>query len=49
MPIFPLQQPSNKVLAAFLLPSWLKMQSHPTGSAAQLKEGLKELEKILED
>ena len=49
MPIFPVQQVSNKTLAALLLPSWLKMQSHPTGSTAQLKEGLRELEEILEN
>jgi hypothetical protein len=36
------------MLAALLLPSWLKMQSSPTGSTALLKAGLKELEKALE-
>ncbi len=47
MPIFP--QPSNKTLAAMLLPSWLKIQSTPTGSADQLKQGLKEIEEILKE
>jgi hypothetical protein len=37
------------MLAALLLPSWLQMQSSPTGSIASLKEGLKALEKALED
>jgi hypothetical protein len=49
MPIFPVRQPSRKVLAALMLPSWLQMQTNPTGSLLALKEGLKELEKILED
>jgi hypothetical protein len=49
MPIFPVQQPSRKTLAALLLPAWLQMQTSPTGSLKSLKEGLDELERVLED
>lgn len=49
MPIFPVRQLSNRVLAVFLLPSWLQMQSSSTESTASLRERLRELEKVLED
>ncbi len=49
MPIVSAQKVSFKTLAALLLPSWLKLQSNPTGSLDTVKVGLDELEKVLEE
>ncbi len=49
MPIVPAQKASFKTLAALLLPSWLKLQSNPTGSLDTVKAGLAELEKTLKE
>ena len=49
MPIVPASKTSIKTLAALLLPSWLRLQSNPTGSIDTVKAGLAELEKALKE
>lgn len=48
MPIVPALKPSRKVLAALLLPSYLQMQTSPTGSLDSLRASMEELERMLE-
>ncbi len=45
MPIVP-GKPGRKLVAALLLPSWLQLQSSPTGSLESMKDMLKDLEKM---
>ncbi|KKN60387.1 hypothetical protein LCGC14_0532210 [marine sediment metagenome] len=47
MPIVPSKKATKKELAVFLLPSWLQLQTNPTGSIESIKVGLKELERAL--
>ena len=46
MPIIPAAKIDKKMLAALLLPTWIQMQSHPTGG--DIKAKLEVVEKALE-
>ena len=50
MPIFTNRpQPSWRLLAALLLPAWLRMSNSPTASKELVKEALKDLENTLKE